>query len=56
MAPHVDFDPGRAVANTRRVNPSISTLSLSARTGEGLDRWCDWLRGELTRVHERAFA
>jgi hydrogenase nickel incorporation protein HypB len=56
LAPHVDFDPERAVANALRVHPSISTLRLSARTGEGLDRWYHWLRNELERVHDRAFA
>jgi hydrogenase nickel incorporation protein HypB len=56
LAPHVDFDPDRAVANALRINPSISTIRLSARTGEGLDRWYEWLRGELARVHDRAFA
>jgi len=56
LGPHVDFDPERAIANALRVNPSISTLRLSARTGEGLDRWCDWLRGELALAHDRAFA
>jgi hydrogenase nickel incorporation protein HypB len=56
LAPHVDFDPERAIANALQVNPSISTIRLSARTGEGLDRWYDWLRNELARVHDRAFA
>jgi hydrogenase nickel incorporation protein HypB len=56
LAPYVDFDPERAVANALRVNPSISTICLSARTGEGLDRWYEWLRGELAQVHDRAFA
>jgi hydrogenase nickel incorporation protein HypB len=56
LAPYVDFDPERAVANALRVNPSISTLRLSARTGEGLEHWYDWLRIELARVHDRAFA
>jgi hydrogenase nickel incorporation protein HypB len=56
LGPHVDFAPERAIANAQRVNPSISTLSLSARTGEGFDRWYEWLRGELARVHDRAFA
>ena len=56
LAPHVDFDPECAIANALRVNPSISTIRLSARTGEGLDHWHDWLRGELARVHDRAFA
>jgi hydrogenase nickel incorporation protein HypB len=55
LAPHVDFDPERAVANALRINPSISTIRLSARTGEGLDRWYDWLRGELARGREQAF-
>jgi hydrogenase nickel incorporation protein HypB len=56
LAPHVDFDPERAIANALRINPSISTLRLSARTGEGLDLWYGWLRDELARVHDRAFA
>jgi hydrogenase nickel incorporation protein HypB len=56
LAPHVDLNPERAIANALRINPSISTLRLSARTGEGLDLWYGWLRDELARVHDQAFA
>ena len=56
LLPYVDFDPDRALANALQVNPSISSIRLSARTGEGLDRWCDWLRNELARVHDLAFS
>ena len=46
LLPHVDFDVDRAVANARQVNPDITVLRVSARTGEGLDGWYAWLRRE----------
>jgi hydrogenase nickel incorporation protein HypB len=52
LLPHVDFNMEEAVANARQVNPDIVILSLSARTGEGLDLWYDWLRQELVSVRE----
>jgi len=47
LLPHVDFDVARAAENARKVNPRITILQLSARTGEGLDAWHSWLRREL---------
>jgi hydrogenase nickel incorporation protein HypB len=44
LLPHVDFDVEQAIANAREVNPEITVLSLSARSGEGLGAWYDWLR------------
>jgi hydrogenase nickel incorporation protein HypB len=35
LLPHVDFDVSRAVANAAQINPAITALKLSARTGEG---------------------
>ncbi len=46
LLPHVDFDADRAVANAQQVNPDITVLRVSARTGEGLDGWYVWLRRE----------
>ncbi|WP_339543492.1 hydrogenase nickel incorporation protein HypB, partial [Pseudomonas sp. JAI120] len=43
LMPHVDFDVDIANANARQVNPEIVTFSVSARTGEGLGGWYDWL-------------
>jgi sigma54-dependent transcription regulator len=56
LLPYVDFDIGRAVANAVQVNPNITSLRLSARTGEGLDAWYGWLRGEAAYVRGAAFA
>jgi hydrogenase nickel incorporation protein HypB len=56
LLPYVDFDEARCVANARQVNPEIETLRLSARTGEGLDDWYRWLRGEAAATRRAAFA
>jgi hydrogenase nickel incorporation protein HypB len=43
LLPHVDFDPERCAAAARRARPGIASLQLSARTGEGMDAWLDWV-------------
>jgi hydrogenase nickel incorporation protein HypB len=44
LAPHCDADLPAYIANLRRINPTIDILQLSARTGEGMAAWVDWLR------------
>ena len=53
LLPHVDFDPERALEYARRVNPAIAEIRLSARSGEGMTAWLDWIR---SRVREAATA
>ncbi|HXU93173.1 MAG TPA: hydrogenase nickel incorporation protein HypB [Gallionella sp.] len=43
LLPHLDFDVALAIEYARRVNPRIRAIVLSARTGEGMDEWLDWL-------------
>ena len=45
LLPHLDFDLGCAAEHIRIVNPRGEILSLSSRTGDGLDRWISWLDG-----------
>jgi len=47
LAPYCDVDLDLYEANIRRVNPAISVLRVSARTGEGMAAWIDWLRSGL---------
>ncbi len=47
LAPYCDVDLDLYEANLLRVNPGIEILTLSARTGEGMDRWLGWLRARL---------
>lgn len=43
LAPHVDADLDLYETNLRRVNPDITILRVSARTGEGMADWIKWL-------------
>ena len=47
LLPYLDFDMDGFLGNLRAVNPSAAVLQVSARTGEGVDAWCDWLRAQL---------
>ena len=46
LLPHLDFDVAQCLEYARRINPDLVVLQLSARTGEGLTAWLDWLRAE----------
>lgn len=51
LLPYVEFDVARCLEYARRVNPDLQILQLSARTGEGMDAWLDWVRqGQQTAV------
>jgi hydrogenase nickel incorporation protein HypB len=56
LLPHLDFDVARAVANAREVNPDIKVFQVSARNGDGLQDWYGWLRNEIGKRREAAFA
>lgn len=43
LLPHLDADLDQFLANLRAVNPGARPILASARTGEGVDEWCDWL-------------
>lgn len=49
LAPYCDVDLDLYEANIRRVNPHIEVLRVSARTGEGMAAWIDWLGAGLAR-------
>jgi hydrogenase nickel incorporation protein HypB len=53
LLPYVDFSVGRALAHAREVNPALEMLTLSARSGEGLRDWYDWLHREAAAVRTR---
>lgn len=44
LSPHVDFSIETCRKLASAVNPKLEIFELSARTGEGLDEWCSWIR------------
>ena len=47
LLPHVPFDLALAERTAREVNPDLTFFRTSARTGEGLDEWFDFLRAQV---------
>lgn len=50
LAPLVDFDIAAVQQSLQQLNPQAPALALSAKTGVGLEPWCDWLRAQRERV------
>jgi hydrogenase nickel incorporation protein HypB len=46
LAAACDFDREAALANLRRVSHHAEVFELSARTGQGMEAWCDYLVGQ----------
>jgi hydrogenase nickel incorporation protein HypB len=49
LLPYVDFALDRCQAYARQVNPAIEIMTLSAKTGEGLEAWFDWISAASRR-------
>jgi hydrogenase nickel incorporation protein HypB len=43
LLPHLDFDLDRYLRNLDAVHPGVERLLVSAKTGEGVEAWRDWL-------------
>ena len=47
VQPYFDFDMDKVVEYAHRRNPKLEIFPVSAKTGEGMDAWCDWLRRQV---------
>jgi hydrogenase nickel incorporation protein HypB len=47
LLPYLDFDVALAMANARSINPELQFFLTSARTGEGLEAWYEFLRSAV---------
>lgn len=43
LAPYLDFDMDLFRRNLEQVNPGVAVFELSAKTGEGVDAWIEWV-------------
>jgi hydrogenase nickel incorporation protein HypB len=43
LLPHLDFDLDRLLYNIDQVHPDVDRILVSARTGDGVDGWREWL-------------
>lgn len=54
VMPYFDFNLEKCRENIRLRNPNAKVIPISAKTGEGVDVWTDWLRAEVKTWREGA--
>jgi len=42
-----DFDFKAVEERAKKLNPNIKVIPISAKTGQGIDKWADWIRTEV---------
>lgn len=47
LLPYVDFKTEEFVKNAIQINPHLDFISLSAKSGEGMEMWFGWLRAQV---------
>jgi len=47
LVPYLDIDLNQIAANVRQMNPAATIIPLSAKTGEGLQTWFDWVQAQV---------
>jgi len=50
LLPHLDFDVGACFAAALRVNPNLQMLTISAKTGEGMQALYAWIDARAARI------
>jgi hydrogenase nickel incorporation protein HypB len=49
---YLEFDLEQFLGNLDAVNPGVGRILTSARTGQGVDEWCEWLGQRLPERRE----
>ena len=50
---YFDFDLEAVKEYTRKLNPNIKIIPISAKTGEGIQEWADWIRTEVKNWNKK---
>ncbi|MDF2483963.1 MAG: hydrogenase accessory protein HypB [Herbinix sp.] len=50
---YFDFDLEACKERVKKLNPNVKIIAISARTGEGLEEWADWLRTTVKEWKEK---
>ena len=52
LLPYLDFDVEKCIEYAKRVNPEIRIIQLSAKIGEGMQEWLDWINTKRAAIIE----
>lgn len=51
LLPHLDVDIDLIIANAQRINPRLDIVTVSAKTGTGMDDWLGWIKATQANLH-----
>jgi len=51
LAPYLDISLEQIADNVRQMNPQVTIIPVSAKTGERLDLWFNWVRSRSSPGH-----
>ncbi|MDF2822385.1 MAG: hydrogenase accessory protein HypB [Clostridiales bacterium] len=50
---YFEFDMEACIERVKKLNPNIKIIPISARTGEGIEEFADWIRSEAKKWNEK---
>ena len=53
VLPYFDFDMEKVVEYAHMRNPNLKIFPICAKTGEGVDAWCQWLADSVAQWNDR---
>ena len=53
VLPYFDFDMEKVVEYAHMRNPKLKIFPICAKTGEGIEAWCDWLANAVAQWNDR---
>jgi hydrogenase nickel incorporation protein HypB len=56
LLPHLEYDLDLFLQNVEAVHPGVPVLQVSARTGQGIDAWLEWLLASVRAERSAAGA
>ena len=52
LLPYIDFDMDYFRKGVEMLNPGLNSFEVSSKTGEGFDRWIEWLEEKVRNAQE----
>ena len=49
---YFDFDLDLVKEYIKKLNPNIKVIPYSAKTGQGVEEWISWIRGEIANFNK----
>ncbi len=53
LLPYIDFDMDYFRRGVEMLNPGVQNFPVSCKTGEGIEAWAGWLKGQVTHQKSR---